>query len=63
MKEFIVKTQQDYYRIKDQKELTKIKIVSAPDEYLIIEKVPKNCFIECWASSQPTIEGSRILKQ
>ena len=56
MKEFVVKTQKDFDKIKDQENLTKIRIESLPSVRILIEKVPANCFIECWDSSQPTIE-------
>ena len=56
MKEITVKTQAKYDAVKDQKSLTTIKIVSAPDEPLMIKRFPKNCILVCGDSSQPTIE-------
>ena len=50
MREIIVKSQEEYDKIKDQKEFTIIKIEST-EEWIRIKKVPENCYVKAYDSA------------
>ena len=66
MKEITVKTQEEFDKVKDQKEETRLSIESSIDALLYVRSVPKNCnvvargssHVEAWGSSHVVARGS-----